>query len=116
MNGRPFLHRKSLWLVLTSSCFPPKSRPILNVVQLYTPEPTKTTGDQTTLEKAGRGRERQRKMNRKPKSPVYKEKDVGGEISNSMERSKCGFLVDWRKGQVYYVSISGILNERETFH
>jgi len=26
------------------------------------------------------------------------------------------FSVDWRKGQVDYVSVSGILNERETFH
>ncbi len=114
MEGHSYIERVFGWS--SPVLVPPKSRPVLNVVQLYTPEPTKTTGDRTTLEKAGRGRERQRKMNRKPKSPVYKEKGVGGEMSNSMERSKCGFLVDWRKGQVYYVSVSGILNERETFH
>lgn len=61
MEGHSYIERVFGWS--SPVLVPLKSRPILNVVQFYTPEPTKTSGDQTTLEKAGRGRERQRKMN-----------------------------------------------------
>lgn len=114
MEAHSYIERVFGWS--SQVLVPFKSRPILNDVQLYSPGPTKTSGFQTTLEKEGRGRERQRKMNCSPRAQYKKREMWEGRGGIVWKEASVGFSVDWRKGQVDYVSVSGILNERETFH
>lgn len=112
MEAHSYIERVFGWS--SQVLVPFKSRPILNDVQLYSPGPTKTSGFQTTLEKEGRGRERQRTDS--PRAQYKKREMWEGRGGIVWKEASVGFSVDWRKGQVDYVSVSGILNERETFH